>query len=56
MATYAERAGIKDAETIDDVLSPAAPTEDLARYRAAVVDDLDLGVDAGIDAGVDLGL
>ena len=56
VATYAERAGIKDAETIDDVLSPVAPTEDLARYRAAVVDDLDLGVDAGIDAGVDLGL
>jgi hypothetical protein len=56
VATYAERAGITDAETIDDVLSVPAPTEDLARYRAAVVDDLDLGVEAGIDAGVDLGL
>jgi conjugative relaxase-like TrwC/TraI family protein len=56
VAAYAERAGITDAQTIDDVLSPAAPTEDLARYRTAVVDDLDLGVDTGVEAGIDLGL
>jgi hypothetical protein len=56
VAVYAERAGIGDAETIDDVLSPPAPSEDLARYRTAVLDDLDLDVDAGIDAGIDLGL
>ena len=56
VATYAERAGITDADRLDDILSVAPATADLARYRHAVMEDLDLGQGAGVDAGVDLGL
>ena len=56
VATYAERAGITGADRLDDILAAVPPTEDLARYRHAVMEDLDLGQGAGVDAGVDLGL
>ena len=56
VATYAERAGITGADRLDDILAAVPPTEELARYRHTVMEDLDLGQGAGVDAGVDLGL
>jgi hypothetical protein len=56
VATYAERAGIKGAESLNEILSAPALGEDLARHRDVMVEDLDLGIDAGVDTGVDLGL
>ena len=58
VATYAERTGAGGAERLDDIVGRPTPTEELARHRDAVLEDLELEIEhgAGIDTGMDLGL
>ena len=56
VATYAERAGLSGASHLDDILRHEPPTEDLARYRAGVLEDLDVDVSVAVEVGVDLSL
>jgi len=55
-AFYAERAGLDDVESLDEILAPRPAGDELAHLRGVVIDELDIGAVRVVDTGIDLSL